>query len=52
MLENAEVIATNGVKFEELLDHSFIPRGDSNPPTGVLPDGKSRSKTSPASGWN
>ncbi|HMV85549.1 MAG TPA: DUF1549 and DUF1553 domain-containing protein [Blastocatellia bacterium] len=34
VLENAEVIATNGVKFEELLDHSFIPRGD-NPPTGV-----------------
>lgn len=34
VLENAEVMATNGVKFEELLDHSFIPRGD-NPPTGV-----------------
>ena len=34
VLENAEVIGTNGVKFEELLDHSFIPRGD-NPPTGV-----------------
>ncbi|MDX2032012.1 MAG: DUF1549 and DUF1553 domain-containing protein [Blastocatellia bacterium] len=34
VLENAEVIATNGVKFEELLDRSFIPRGD-NPPTGV-----------------
>jgi len=34
VLENAEVLATNGVKFEELLDHSFIPRGD-NPPTGV-----------------
>ncbi|MGH9840963.1 MAG: PSD1 and planctomycete cytochrome C domain-containing protein [Blastocatellia bacterium] len=34
VLENPEVIATNGVKFEELLDHSFIPRGD-NPPTVV-----------------
>ncbi|MFN0088405.1 MAG: DUF1549 and DUF1553 domain-containing protein [Blastocatellia bacterium] len=34
VLENAEVIGTNGVKFEELLDHSFIPRGD-NPPTVV-----------------
>ncbi len=34
ILENPEVIATNGVKFEELLDHSFIPRGD-NPPTVV-----------------
>ena len=34
VLEDAEVIATNGVKFEELLDRSFIPRGD-NPPTGV-----------------
>ena len=31
VLENAEVIGTNGVKFEELLDHSFIPRGDSPP---------------------
>jgi mono/diheme cytochrome c family protein len=34
VLENAEVIGTNGVKFEELLDRSFIPRGD-NPPTVV-----------------
>ncbi len=34
VLENADVIGTNGVKFEELLDHSFIPRGD-NPPTNV-----------------
>ncbi len=34
ILENAEVLATNGVKFERLLDHSSIPRGD-NPPTGV-----------------
>jgi hypothetical protein len=33
-LENADVIGTNGVKFEELLDHSLIPRGD-NPPTVV-----------------
>lgn len=33
-LENADVIGTNGVKFEELLDRSFIPRGD-NPPTVV-----------------
>ncbi|HEX5083076.1 MAG TPA: DUF1549 and DUF1553 domain-containing protein [Blastocatellia bacterium] len=34
VLENADVIGTNGVKFEELLDRSFIPRGD-NPPTVV-----------------
>jgi mono/diheme cytochrome c family protein len=34
VLENADVIGTNGVKFEELLDHSLIPRGD-NPPTVV-----------------
>ena len=34
VLEDADVIATNGVKFEELLDRSFIPRGD-NPPQGV-----------------
>jgi len=33
-LESADVIGTNGVKFEELLDRSFIPRGD-NPPTVV-----------------
>jgi len=34
VLENADVTGTNGVKFEELLDRSFIPRGD-NPPTVV-----------------
>ena len=34
VLENADVIGTNGVKFEELLDRSLIPRGD-NPPTVV-----------------
>jgi Protein of unknown function (DUF1549)/Protein of unknown function (DUF1553)/Planctomycete cytochrome C len=32
VLEKAEVIGTNGVKFEEFPDRSFIPRGDS-PPT-------------------
>ncbi len=34
VLEDADVIATNGVKFERLLDQSFIPRGD-NPPQNV-----------------
>ena len=32
VLEDAEVFGTNGVKFEEFPDRSFIPRGDS-PPT-------------------
>ena len=32
VLQDAEMVGTNGVKFEEFPDHSFIPRGDS-PPT-------------------
>ncbi len=31
ILEGAEMVGTNGVKFEEFPDHSFIPRGDSPP---------------------
>ncbi len=34
VLRNGELIGTNGVKFETLLDDSLIARGD-NPPTGV-----------------
>jgi hypothetical protein len=34
VLENPELIGSNGIKFEEMLDQSFMPRGD-NPPVTV-----------------